>query len=351
MTQASAVAGGEREHGGRLDAARQRWGRRAGDWLELSTGINPEPFPLPPLDLGLWTRLPDQALDAALRDAAAAAYGVPGRDWIVAAPGSQALIQWLPWLVGRTQVAILGPTYNEHAPAWMAAGHDVREVTDLDSVPPAASVAVAVNPNNPDGRLIDPDRLTAMAEHRLVVVDEAFADVAPEISVAAHVDRRDIIVLRSLGKFFGLAGLRLGFAIAGRARADRIRSALGPWAVSGPATDVGRQALLDDRWQAATRRHLAAAAADLDKLLVAAGLSVSGGTNLFRLVRTQRAQEVYEGLGQHGVLVRSFARHPTWLRFGLPPSTGFSRLEHALERVSGSKSEGTELRRLRGARR
>ncbi|HIJ37402.1 MAG TPA: aminotransferase class I/II-fold pyridoxal phosphate-dependent enzyme, partial [Rhodospirillaceae bacterium] len=165
----------------------------------------------------------------------------------------------------------------------------------------------------------------------LLVVDEAFVDCTPDLSLASKV-RPGLLVLRSFGKFFGLAGLRLGFAIGDPDLIRLLRTAIGPWPVGGPALVIGRQALLDQSWIVAARRHLVMEAQALDALLNSANLSVLGGTPLFRLVNASRAWALYEHLGQQGILVRPFASAPRWLRFGLPPgSKAMMRLKAALD--------------------
>ena len=321
-------------HGGDIAWAERRFGRPAAGWLDLSTGINPVPYPVPPLPGELWTRLPTAADEGALRSAAAMAYGAPGAACVAAAPGSQSLIQLLPRLRPPGSVAVLTPTYGEHAICWTAAGHRVAEASDLQA---PADVVVVTNPNNPDGRRLPPDRLVTRARELAstggwLVVDEAFADVAPELSVAAAADAPGLVVLRSFGKFFGLGGLRLGFALAEPRLAGLIRDALGSWAVAGPALAIGRQALADEDWVRKTRVRLKTSAKRLDDLLSEAGLEIVGGTDLFRLGRLQAAADLFEGLGRRGILVRPFADRPDRLRFGLPgDAAAWSRLEQAVE--------------------
>ena len=317
------------DHGGNLGAARLRFPDAPEPWIDLSTGINPWPYPLPDLAPEVWRRLPEEAALRELTEAAARHSGAPGPEHVASAPGSQALIQMLPRLRPPGRVRVIGPTYAEHALAWTAAGHRLDDGADAD-------VTVLVNPNNPDGRRLAPCGVLAMAREAAgrggwLVVDEAFADVAPEISVAAEAGAPGLIVLRSFGKFFGLAGLRLGFALAEPALAARLHEAFGPWAVNGPAVAVAMAAFADTAWTAATRTRLAEAADRLDALLGEHGLVVTGGTSLFRLAAHSEAQAIFSRLGRAGILVRRFEIEPAWLRFGLPAGdTEWRRLEGAL---------------------
>ncbi len=310
-------------HGGDLGSARRRFPGAPLPWIDLSTGINPVPYPVPPLPPESWTRLPSHEDMRALIDAAASRYGVADPETIVAAPGTQALIQILPRLVPTSRVAILGPTYEEHEVSWRRQGH---EVTVVDRLPASAEVTVLVNPNNPTGRLAPISDLQAVAG--LLVVDEAFIDFHPR---SASFVGGNAIVLRSFGKTYGLAGLRLGFAIAERAFANRLREELGPWAVPGPAIEIGRRALADDAWLAQTTGRLTTDGKRLDGLLMRAGFTILGGTLLFRLGRHPDAPKIVDALGRSGIHVRSFSREPSWVRFGLPGNEAeFSRLANAL---------------------
>ena len=324
------------DHGGKLDAARRRFPDAPEPWIDLSTGINPWPWPwphpLPELSPPLWHRLPEETAQQALAEAAARYYGAPGPEHVAMAPGSQALIQMLPRLRPPCGVCVEGPTYAEHALAWTAAGHRVGPFTPS----PLPDVTVLVNPNNPDGRQVAPGAVSDMAKRSgrrggWLVVDEAFADVAPDISVASRTGAPGLIVLRSFGKFFGLAGLRLGFALAEPALAARIRDAFGPWPFSGPAIEIAGAAFGDQDWIAATRQRLAESAARLDALLQARGLTVIGGTSLYRLAGHDDAQQIFARLGAAGILVRRFEIDPSRLRFGLPADEpAWQRLETAL---------------------
>ena len=319
----TAMDGRERPaHGGDLTEA-----TAAGHaiWLDLSTGINPHPYPAA-VGTNAMHALPQRADEARLEAAARAAYRVPAGAALVAAPGTQAIIQWLPHLVPARRVAVLGPTYQEHEAAWRGtAGVTLADTFDPD----AAELWVIVNPNNPDGRRLDPGTLAAYADaiargpgrrlaaagHPVLVVDEAFMDPTPEGTVAGA---PGTLVLRSFGKFFGLAGLRLGFAAGSPAMVARIADALGPWAVGAPALQIGAAALADGVWTTEMRRRLAAERVALDAMLERAGFTIVGGTDLFRLTERADAARWHTRLAEAGVWTRRFADRPTRLRFGLP---------------------------------
>jgi cobalamin biosynthetic protein CobC len=324
-------------HGGDLATARALFPDAPQPWVDLSTGINPIPYPLPKLPLSLWQRLPGADDEAALLAAARKAYHVPPKAEIVAAPGTQILIDLLPRvlpaLVAVGPVAVLGPTYAEHALAWRKAGATVREPTTLADVAEAATVVV-VNPNNPDGRSLSHPDLAALAARcaargGMLILDEAFADFTPETSLLPILPPATI-VLRSFGKTYGLAGVRLGFAIGEVAPIAALRAAMGPWAVAGPALEIGARALADTESLAAAGAARGADAARLDALLSPLGRIV-GGTTLFRLLATPDAPSLFAHLGRHGLYVRRFQNDATWLRFGLPgDAAAWTRLEAAL---------------------
>jgi cobalamin biosynthesis protein CobC len=239
-------------------------------------------------------------------------------------------------LVAPGRAAILTPGYAEHARAAALAGHRVQAVHGLAECGDATLVIIG-NPNNPDGRLFSRDDLLALAKdlqrrQGVLVVDEAFMDVGPQASsLAADVACGNVVVLRSFGKFFGLAGLRLGFALAAPPLAARLRAMLGPWPVSGPAVAVATQALADTTWIERTRRRLDKATHRLDGILAGLALTVVGGTSLFRLTQTPAANALFQHLGQAGIWVRAFPDHPDWLRFGLPGNErAWRRLKAAL---------------------
>src|SRR5487761_1247131 len=330
-------------HGGDLAWAEEHYPDAERPWIDLSTGINPWPYPFAPPPLDTWTRLPAAGLDRQLRNAAATYYGVGDPNAVAAAPGSQALIQVLPRLRPRGSIAIVAPTYGEYAACWEASGHAVVPIATIDAIPAGCDAVVVANPNNPDGRIVPRDRLVSIADTLSrrggwLVVDEAFADAAPQDSLAERAARPGLIVLRSFGKFFGLAGLRLGFALAAPRLAGALRAALGPWAVSGPASWIGARALADTAWIAAAQTRLGAEAARLDTLLAEASLPVVRGSALFRLVETTSAADLFEHLCRCGVFVRHFAEHPSWLRFGLPESdAAIERLRRVLRAWRGEQ--------------
>ncbi|MBU3261123.1 threonine-phosphate decarboxylase CobD [Roseovarius sp. PS-C2] len=309
---------GARDHGGGLDDAVARHGGTRDAWIDLSTGINPVPYPLPALPAEAWTALPDRAAQQALEDAARRFWNVPDGAAVLAAPGASSLIARLPGLARAGRVHIPGPTYNEHAAAFAAHGWNMS----ADS----PDATVIVHPNNPTGAWHD--RLTPGAS--LTVIDESFADVASDRSLVARAARPGVIVLKSFGKFWGLAGVRLGFAIAAPDTIARLAGMLGPWPVSGPALEIGRMALNDTGWAEDTRTRLTADAARLDSLMTRAGATVEGGCPLFRLYRTEDAQGWQDRLAKHHIWSRVFPYSPEWLRLGLPAPDQWARLEAAL---------------------
>ena len=323
-------------HGGDLDAARKLFPGAPEPFLDLSAGINPYHYPIPQLQPDVFTRLPQPEALARLVAVAAEAYGVPSPAHVAAGPGSQILVAQTAFLLARGRAAVLAPTYAEHGRVAELAGHNVVEMAEIGQLADAR-IAIVVNPNNPDGRVVAKDTLLALADRLrrrggLLLVDEAFMDVGPDgASLGEYVEEGNIVVLRSFGKFYGLPGVRLSFALAAPNIAARLAAALGPWPVSGVAIAVGTEALADTAWREAARKALAEAAGRLDGLLARAGLSLIGGTSLFRLVRAADAARLFQSLGQAGILVRRFAEHPTWLRFGLPGGEPeWQRLERAL---------------------
>lgn len=320
------------EHGGNLREAAARFGRPREAWLDLSTGINPQSYPIPVLAADAWHRLPEA--DPALAQAAQKYYDAPH---MLPVAGTQAAIQALPRLRARSRVAVAAPAYAEHAHHWARAGHAMREIDydDLGVVVADCDVMVVCNPNNPTGAAVAPEVLLAWAAQLAarggwLVVDEAFGDTTPHTSVAAWSDRPGLIVLRSVGKFFGLAGLRLGFVAAQPALLEELADMLGPWTVSGPAQDIGRAALADSAWQAAMRVQLRQGGERLHALLAAHGIEASGSA-LYQWWPEPQAPAFWRHMAQHGVWVRLFVRGACGIRLGLPPDeAGWQRLEQAL---------------------
>jgi cobalamin biosynthetic protein CobC len=330
----------KREHGGDPQELEHLYGHPEQGWLDLSTGINPQPYAPKKLDPGNWGSLPSTTSLSNLKQAAAVRYGVSNAQLITAAPGTQALIQWLPRMRPVGRVSVVSPTYNEHAHCWRIAEHTVKETRDLAQAEKNSDVIIVVNPNNPDGHQHNPNDLKSLAKRQAekggwLIVDEAFCDVVPELSVANAAGSSGLIILRSFGKFYGLAGLRLGFALTDAVVAERLSTFLGPWAVSTPAIIIGEEALLEDDWTTTTRQQLQLSSDRLDRLLVASGLEVVGSTTLYRLVATDRAEAIYQTLAQRGIMVRQFQYNPKWLRFGLPRrEQDWRRLEVALRQSS-----------------
>ncbi|MBY3466557.1 MULTISPECIES: threonine-phosphate decarboxylase CobD [Rhizobium] len=330
-------------HGGGVTAAAAAFGGRPEDWLDLSTGINPCPVALPDIPARAWHRLPDRHLVDEARRAARDHYG-SGKILPLPVPGTQSVIQLLPRLIeaGRRvavtdnkiavtdeRVAVVSPTYGEYERAFASAGFAVDAVGDVAAIGAGHRLAIVVNPNNPDGLIWPAEKLIALhdrmkAADGLLVVDEAFGDTDPALSLASRAPQlSNLIIFRSFGKFFGLAGLRLGFAIARDDILARFEDWLGPWAVSGPALSIAASLLRSDA--SPIRGRIDERSARLHAVLKGAGLRMAGGTALFTLVADARAGDIYAHLCRHHILVRKFDYAPDWLRFGLTPDPAADR--------------------------
>jgi cobalamin biosynthetic protein CobC len=312
----------KRDHGGGLDAAVAQFGGSRAQWLDLSTGINPTPYPIPEIPAQYWQCLPDAGAQNTLLNAARKFWNLPNSADIIATSGVSQLIAMIPSLSETGAVEIIGPTYNEHAAAFNAAGWNVGET---------GNVRVVVHPNNPDGRT---HNITAgdTAKTKLTIIDESFCDVLPQESLIALTAQPNVIVLKGLGKFWGLAGMRLGFAIASPELCQKITDRIGPWAISGPAQYIGAAALNDQTWAKKTRARLASDTARLDTMMSEHGYTALGGTDLFRLYDTPNAVALQTKLAQKYVWSRAFPYSNSWLRLGLPGSAAqWDQLKQALE--------------------
>ncbi len=310
-------------HGGRIKAAARQYGIAESEWLDLSTGLNPHAWPIPVLPDYLWQRLPED--NDGLQQAACDYYGCK-----ICLPlaGSQAAIQLLPRLRARSRVGVLAPSYAEHAHNWKQAGHAIHYLVadTIENTLPELDVLVVVNPNNPDGTRFEPAQLLQWQQQLSLrggwlVVDEAFMDSTPEYSMMPYAGLPGLIVLRSLGKFFGLAGVRCGFVMAEAVLLQQLAERLGPWTLSTASREIARQALQDQEWQQQTRDCLLQQGERLKQLLDDHGLTAEGGTALFQWLRHGQAEKLFEHFARHGILLRYFpptVHCESSLRFGLP---------------------------------
>jgi len=309
----------KRDHGGGIDAARAIYGGERGDWIDLSTGINPVPYPIPDLPPDAWTALPDHHAQDELIASARRFWSVPDDADIIATNGASAPIAQLPGLVPAGTYHVTGPTYNEHAASYETHGWAASQT--------AAAARTVVHPNNPDGRVWN---ATDLPEGPLTVIDESFCDTIPDQSLMTLSTRPNTLILKSFGKFWGLAGLRLGFVMGDPKLVARLRDILGPWPVSGPALAIGRAALNDPNWASDTRVSLSQSAQRLDGLMARHNIEPVGGTDLFRLYDVGDAAAWQHRLGRSHILGRIFPYSDRWLRLGLPAPHHWGRLEAAL---------------------
>jgi cobalamin biosynthetic protein CobC len=317
------------DHGGNLDVAMKRFGGNVDDWIDLSTGINRRPYPVGDVPPRSWTALPSRSDIESLHEAARQAYVTTAP--VLATAGAQAAIQLLPSLMPPGKARILSPTYSEYAGVLNATGWSVDQAGDLEALA-GADLAIVVNPNNPDGRRHDPAKLLALLPRvGRLVIDESFADAVPGLSLAGEAGRAGLLILRSLGKFYGLAGLRLGFVLGDESDVAALAGMLGPWPISGAAIEIGRRALLDRDWASETTARLERESARLDAIAKSAGWRLVGGTPLFRLYETGDARAAQAQLAGAKIWSRVFQDKPGWLRLGLPGSEGeWTRLAAAL---------------------
>lgn len=333
------------EHGGGLIAAAQKYNRAAEEWLDLSTGINPIPYTVPEIPIEVWRRLPQNNDD--LLDAAAAYYGVKN---LIATNGSQAAIQTLPSLFKQCRVGMHSPSYNEHKHAWLEHGHEIIEIERSEIATQCLQLGLDVlllcNPNNPTGELTTAEAiekcLHSMKKTKgVVIIDEAFMDSTPEASVLKLIEYYpdNLIVLRSLGKFFGLAGARVGFVAGSTTMLQALEEKLGPWTISGPSRFIAIDALRNFEWQATNRVYLKEAAKKLCSALTAANFAVAGATDYFVWIKHSDAPELHDALCKDGILTRLFSEPPS-LRFGLPASTDeLTRLQQTLNQLNNTQKK------------
>tara|TARA_Y100000746_G_C15433819_1_gene419786 strand:+ start:130 stop:1077 length:948 start_codon:yes stop_codon:yes gene_type:complete len=309
------------KHGGKLDSVIDQYGGKKSEWLDLSTGINPTPYPFKKVDKISWNRLPDDNAFASLYKAARNFWGLPKSSHILGASGVSSLIALIPFLQPFKTVSIQNPTYSEYELSFKRFGCKVVET--------GGEINVVVNPNNPDGKIqIKHD---VIKNHKKVtIIDESFCDLSPENSLLDLADHPGIIVLKSFGKFWGLAGLRLGFAIGTPQTISPVKDVLGPWQISGPALAIGHQALTDTLWAKKTRLELAKSAIRLD--LIMNDYKLVGGTNLYRLYHAQDSHYLTQHLASHKILVRNFDYNKNWVRIGIPgQESDWERLDKAIK--------------------
>jgi L-threonine-O-3-phosphate decarboxylase len=324
------------EHGGRLLRAAREYGIAPSDWLDLSTGISPFAWPVPAIPAAAWMRLPEE--DDGLIEIARAYYRAPH---LLPVAGSQAAIQALPRLRPASRVGVIAPGYNEHAHAWRQGGHQVMNLPAGVLLAQAGDfdVVVLIHPNNPGGERFEREALLELHARLAgrggwLIVDEAFMDVTPEHSLCPEADREGLIVLRSAGKFFGLAGARAGFACASVGLLDALGELLGPWTLSGPTRHVLHRALADVEWQRSARQRLQACSARLAALLAQHGVTPTTGCAFFQWWRDERAHALHRALATRGVFTRLFDA-PASVRFGLPGNdAAFDRLDAALRDIA-----------------
>lgn len=325
------------EHGGDLVWASHIFNIPLNNWLDLSTGINPHSYPIPPIESKEWHFLPSQKSLENTLDLARQYYQIPSSAYIVISPGSQTLIQSLAYLIAPQPIAIISPTYSGHASAFNDAGFPITFCPNLEDIEKTnCRYAVVVNPNNPDCRIFEKNDLFNL--HRkllerggLLIIDEAFADITPSISLSSYTHQPGLIILKSLGKFFGLAGMRIGFALGNDPLIPKLQKMLGPWPIAGGILKITQQALADSAWIEKMQQQLKIEAKAMDQFLEGIGLSAKRSTPLFCLIEHPNSSNLYQRFAAQGIFLRAFKDHPNWLRVGLLKAPDFNRFKKAYE--------------------
>jgi len=296
------------EHGGKLDHHLDLYGGDRSDWIDLSTGINNSPYPIPKIPKWVWECLPDERLNENFKDAARDFWKVPKSAEITTANGTSPIISILPSIFRRGNIDIYHPTYNEYKAAFTKSGWKISKNN--------ASARVLVNPNNPDGKYWSSTDI--LSNDKLTIVDESFCDLTPEKSLIKFSDQPGVVVLKSFGKFWGLAGLRLGCAIAAPKTLKKLQSMLGPWPASGPALFIGVKALNDKNWANNNVKKLDNLASKFDDILLKNSIHIMGGTSLFRLIKIKNAEKMKNYFAQNHILIRTFSYSNEIARIGIP---------------------------------
>ncbi len=351
------------DHGGNLKQAMAYFGGNRDEWHDLSAGLNPNFYPVSEHIVRAedWHRLPE--MNEEFLNAAREYYQCEN---LLAVAGSQAAIQALPRILSsgilslqpQSRVVVSSPSYAEHLHQWTRSGYfEVCEVPylGLANAVSKADIMVVCNPNNPTGELIQPELLLEWAEYLacrggFLIVDEAFADLQPHYSVASYTEHAGLIVLRSFGKFFGLAGARLGFVAAQNHVLNRLAAHLGPWAVGEVAQNIARLALQDQLWQKSARQTLSLQGLRLRQLLSTQGIQ-SAGTDLFQWCSEQslqgRSQELWQFLAERRIWTRLFRQSAKGLRFGLPANELAWQALHSALQSWGQHASSNFSTRLR----
>ena len=323
------------KHGGRLLSAVNKYSIKKSDWLDLSTGINPCGWPVPEMPANVFQRLPET--NDGLELAAAEYYQNTS---LLPIAGSQAAIQLLPELRDKIRVLLPRLGYREHEYHWRQQGHDIRlyKTADLKKELQDTDVLVVINPNNPTGECIGTEQLLEWHQQLVskggwLIVDEAFMDARCENSLVSYGGCKGLIILRSVGKFFGLAGIRSGFVFAEDRLLSQMEEALGTWSVSSVARYITKLALSDKRWQEQTKIRLRSESEKLQVCLQASFRQQPEGCDLFQTLMLPQASDVYKQLAQQGVLVR-LLDNEQGLRFGLPLPSQWPKLEQVLSGMS-----------------
>lgn len=336
-------------HGGRLNRAVKKFNIPIENWIDLSTGINPNHWPIPNIPDKCFTRLPED--DDGLVEAARKYYQA---DNLLPVAGSQSVIQLLPLLREKSKVAVPDIGYAEHAHQWQTAGHEIifYKTSNLDNIVNDVDVLIIINPNNPTGEIVTQKQLLAwhkilQSKQGWLIVDEAFADAEEIPSIVNMSHQSGLIVLRSIGKFFGMAGVRSGFVFAEKNLLKEINEKLGPWVLTGVSRYVTTMALLDNEWILNSKQALNQTSDSMHDLILGCSGVTPSGTKLFKTIVHVQAEEIFELFAMQGVLVR-LLDNKKGIRFGMPGDGDWEKVQQVFEYVFNqvSKHDKSGIRKI-----
>lgn len=319
------------KHGGNIDKAISIYGGKVNDWIDLSTGINPDCYPIPKFSNTDWRNLPTLTEIEKLESLIKSEFNTFSS--VMLTPGSQIAISLLPTLLKKQIVGIIEPTYSDYFESFENAGFKVCSCSNIQELL-KSKIAIIVNPNNPDGKNYDIKDLLLLSEKvNLLIVDESFIEASNTSSIISYIKQKtnNIIVIKSFGKLYGLAGLRLGFVFSGEGFISKFKKIFSFWPVSKVSIKIASRAIKDKKWMINTQIKLKKKTIILDEIMKSINFKLIGGTNLFRLYSTPNSISSHRFLAKKFIWSRIFSYSRKWLRLGIPSDEDLKKVKIKLK--------------------